>query len=543
MPREVSSSSKFTNIKEFPQGLEGIRNQAAEMMSRDDSNQVLAGKKLLCLYDLKYLCKEVLGFKDWDVIHDEMQESLDSIEYGLKERQYRLYLIPRGHLKSSIITKGWAIQQILRKPNIRILIANAIWDNARGFGRTIMTYLTDGLLPCVFGIFIPKSGRGIKWSPDSFTINQRTMPNDAATVTTTGVERTQTSQHYDIIIMDDLVARENTATKEQREKVKNFYRDSLALLEPDGILIVVGTTWSDDDLYSSEENGLLHDPDYVKFKRVAEQGTEESVLFKNKFSFEGLMKIKQKIGTYLYSSQYLLNPYPDEEMTFKPSWIQYWKYEGEITKGIVLRKDERLFVAMTIDPSLGKERSDYSALVAVGIDENSRKFVLMARRFKRKLEDIPAEIVRGVKDLKNNGHDVHVIGLESFGFQQSLYKPIRNAIEEAGYNIQVEMLPAPNNRLSQKEIRIEGLIPNISFGEVYFHETHKDIINEMLRFNPCVKNKSDDLIDSLAWNKLYWYRKPRKVSETMIIREGSLFWHMRNSGKNKLNDIFSEYRT
>ena len=49
--------------------------------------------------------------------------------------------------------------------------------------------------------------------------------------------------------MDDLVVRENIGTREQREKVINFYRDTLDLLEPTGELVIVGTRWAMGDLY------------------------------------------------------------------------------------------------------------------------------------------------------------------------------------------------------------------------------------------------------------------------------------------------------
>ena len=487
-------------------------------------------------HDLKHLCTEFLQYKDWDIIHDELADFLNKeIQVDYKGKQYIFIGIPRGHLKSCVVTKGWGIQQVLRNPNVRILIANAIWDNARGFLKTIKEYMAeDGKLARLYGQFEPenKIKRGIKWSQDEITINQRDMPQDAGTITTTGLERTKTSQHYDIIILDDLVVRENVATPEQRQKVKNYFRDCIDLLEPTGLLVVVGTTWHEDDMYSAtpvEDDpdsfvGVMHDPDFKKFIRVAEKGTQESVIFKKKFSYEGLMKIKKKKGSYEYSAQYLMNAYPDESMTFRKNWIKYWRWEDETgPSNIVFNTNDPYYIAITVDPSLGKAASDYSGIVTVAVNPERVKFVLEARRFKRRLEQIPDEIVKTVDMLIGRGVMPHVIGLESFGFQQSLLGPIRQALDAANLGVHCELLPSVNNRISQKESRIEGLIPAFSEQEIYVHHTQVDLVDELTKFNPAMRNKHDDIIDALAWNKIYWARIPKRIN-VKVMKEGSLGW-------------------
>ena len=85
-------------------------------------------------------------------VHDDMAAWLDT-----NERESRkLILIPRGHMKSSIITVGKTIQKLLLNPDLRILIANAIWDNARGFVGQIASYMGPGTpLSKMYGEFKP----------------------------------------------------------------------------------------------------------------------------------------------------------------------------------------------------------------------------------------------------------------------------------------------------------------------------------------------------------------------------------------------------
>src|SRR5260221_4624475 len=168
---------------------------------------------------LKGLCKHMLGMRDWS----KNVQLHDAIETHLKNPGFfKIILSPRGHLKSSIVSKGWVIQQLLVNPNIRILLANNTWDNARKFLRSIQAYLAPGsILSQIWGNF--SNGKTV-WNQDELTIAQRRMVLDAPTIATTGLEKEQTSQHYDLTVAYDLVARENTCTRAQREKVKDYIR-------------------------------------------------------------------------------------------------------------------------------------------------------------------------------------------------------------------------------------------------------------------------------------------------------------------------------
>ena len=196
-----------------------------------------------CQTDLKFLAKNICGMNAWeDTLHNDLAQFL------AKPNDKKLILIPRGHLKSSIVTVCWTIQQILKNHNIRVLITNAVWDLSRQFLREIAGLITDkSLLSEIFGRF---DGPGSKFTQDEITVAQRTLGTlKEATITTAGIERALTGGHYDIIIHDDLVEENNTNTKEQINKVIRFYQNSLDLLDPGGQILVVGTRWAMGDLY------------------------------------------------------------------------------------------------------------------------------------------------------------------------------------------------------------------------------------------------------------------------------------------------------
>jgi hypothetical protein len=185
----------------------------------------------------------VLGMDQWhDPLHNQIQDLLK------KPGGEKLILVPRGHLKTSIVTVGYVIQQIVTNPNIRVLIMNGVWDFSRIVLSQIQGYMTDkSILPAIFGPFnTPDS----LWTRERITIAQRTKGTaKEPTITTAGLETSLTGMHFDLILLDDLVNPENVTTKEQKEKVLARYRDCKNLLDPGGKMVVVGTRYATDDLY------------------------------------------------------------------------------------------------------------------------------------------------------------------------------------------------------------------------------------------------------------------------------------------------------
>jgi hypothetical protein len=205
------------------------------------ANAQVAAIRDMCRSSLKFLCKEFLGMSKWD---DKLHDSLAA--YLENSGKYKLILIPRGHLKSSIVTVGYAIQSLLRNPDERILIRNAVWDQARRFLWQIQGYLEDSQLPLIFGKFVSTK---TVWTKEEIEINQRKVKKASPSIMTAGLETSLTGLHFDKIIDDDLVNDKNTSTKEQIQKVIDVYNDSFNLLDRGGEHVVIGTRWNVRDLY------------------------------------------------------------------------------------------------------------------------------------------------------------------------------------------------------------------------------------------------------------------------------------------------------
>lgn len=207
----------------------------------DPVTQEVAALRDACRVSLKYLSKEFLGMSKWDDgLHNNLAEYLE------KSGKHKLILIPRGHLKSSLVTVAWTIQQLLRNPDLRILIRNAVWDQSRRFLSQIQGYLESSKLPLVFGKF---TSTKTLWTREEIEIAQRAVRKASPSIMTAGLETSLTGLHFDIIVDDDLVNDKNTSTKEQIQKVIDVYNDSFNLLDRGGTHVVIGTRWNVKDLY------------------------------------------------------------------------------------------------------------------------------------------------------------------------------------------------------------------------------------------------------------------------------------------------------
>lgn len=433
-----------------------------------------------CKTSLHFLCTQILGYKDWDWIHDDMEKFVN------RKSIRKLMLVPRGHLKTAMITKGFTIQSILRNPNTRILIANQVWDKSREMLYEIKQMLTDkSSLPQIFGSFVSE-----RWREDDIVVRQRSRALAAPTIGTSGVEAELTSSHYDIIILDDLQGEKNFQTAEQREKVKRYYRSMIDLIEPGGLIIVIGTRWHLDDVY---QYIMDNESDYydITVRQVVENG---KIIFPKKFNkqFDPKTKSWQSVTEpcmdyidYLkkrpseeFSSQYMNQPIDAENQVFKK---EYFKTYTE--------RPPRLFVSMTIDPAISEKQSaDYFAINVSGMDEGYKIYVLDTLKGHWKV----AESIDNIFTMYQKWHP-SVVGLETIAYQKALKSWLEEKQRERGVFFPITELKRNTNE--SKEFRIKALEPFYRDGLVFHAPWMKGLEEELLQFP---KGRHDDEIDALA---------------------------------------------
>ena len=476
--------------------------------------------------DLWKLSTQVFSTPHWSRVHDDL-------ETFLKTAGKRIHIeLPRGHLKSHLVTQSWTIQQILKNPDIRVLIVNAVEGNSSKMMRWIRNQLTEPApLTRIFGKFETDT-----WSQDELIIRQRTSNLVAPTLMAGGIQKTLTSQHFDLIIADDIVVPDNCQTKEQREKVYEFYLSLFDLLEPNGRIVVIGTRYHQDDLYARilEENSQHRN--WSVFVRSC-YNADGSVLFPEKFSLAQLEDIKKK-SFYHFSTQYLNNPIDPENADFKTEQIKYYEPTSANPASLYL----------TVDPAISLDRNaDYSAFVVAGMFNNRRIRVVDALH-KRV---IPSELVDEIFKLVAKWR-LHRVGIETFAFQKTLKYDIQRQQRERGIFFSIDELGKRHSgrgeQILSKEARIRRLQPYFEQGLVEIRSDMQDLKDELLAFP---RGKHDDLIDALSYQLDYLYpcAKPEGVAEPEVFRvehetmRGALrrTWNHQNGG-GLLDRYFNDLR-
>lgn len=402
----------------------------------------------------------------------------------------KLLLLPRGHLKSTLITIGYSVFRIIQNPNIRILIRNATWQMAVDFLSEIKKHLTEN--ETVLRLYGNVAENPVEWSQDRITLRRTATNIKGPTVWATGIESNLVGAHPDLIIDDDLVNRDNIATMDQMNKIIMRYKDTLDLLEPGGQYLAIGTRWNEGDLYSwilDPENNVRQSYD-VMIKKAYEGNLETSEgfvpLWPAKFTQKELQTRLREKGWYEFSSQYLNNCVPDESADFKKRWFKY--YDIEDIRGKELNK------VITVDPAISVDKdADYTAIVVSGIDQFGNIFILDLDKGHWN----PNQIIRRIFDLSELWKPRQV-GVETVAYQKALSYSIREKMnEEQRYLPIVEVKPQNQS----KDQRIRGLQPMYENGKVYHRKGLKWLPwfeNELLSFP---RGKKDDFADSFSYAK------------------------------------------
>ena len=229
----------------------------------------------------------------------ELHKSIISNISGSKST---LDLAPRGFGKSTVGDVDYCITNILRDPNIRIMIGSKTQTQAEAFLKEVRSHFEQNVdLIRIFGDW--RKGKDNVWNDREFTVNKRTVIKKEATLTALGASGAVISKHFDIIIGDDLVGLENARTERQRANLKEWFYSSLfPTLEPDGEIHILGTRYNPLDLYED----LIKSGSYVVNiqRAINVLNGEEKSLWEEKFTLERLKQIRADSGKIIFNMQY-----------------------------------------------------------------------------------------------------------------------------------------------------------------------------------------------------------------------------------------------
>ncbi len=428
----------------------------------------------------RYLCRTDLFFLLWfacgrnDLAHPWLLERCKEVQ---AQPDDCLDLWARGHYKSTIITFGKTIQDILGSHGNNPLphfngkeltfgIFSCTRPIAKGFLRQIKSeFEKNTLLLQLFPdvIYDNPHKDAFKWSEDDGLIVKRKSNPKESTVEAWGVVEGQpTSKHFDVLVFDDLVTLEYVRSPLMIEKTNEALSLADNLGSQNYRKRVIGTRYHYNDSYRD----LLSKSDIaVRQYPATKDGTPEGEpVF---LSAEEIAKKRRIQGPYVFSCQMLLNPQADETQNFKKEWLRY--HNGSDGSGM-----NRYII---VDPASEKKKSsDYTAMKVIGLGADRNYYTLDIIRDRLNLTERADALFYLHRKWKPNS-----VGYEKYGMQADIeYIKERQARENYRFNI-TEL----GGSLAKND-RIKRLIP-------IFSEKRWFIPESLFKTN--YEGKTIDLID------------------------------------------------
>lgn len=374
---------------------------------------------------------------------------------------------PDGHLdlwfregyKSTIVTWGKTIQDILANPEVTVGIFSHTRPIAKGFLSQIKREFEDNewlkhIYPDV--LWANPQKQAPKWSEDGGLIVRRTGNPKEATIEAHGlVDGQPTGKHFQLRIYDDVVTRESVSSPEMVQKTTDAWDLSQNLGTVGGRVRTIGTRYS---LYDSYAEMMQRGAVIPRIHPATHNGRLDGrpVFFSEDVWSEKLRNSSRAI----LASQQLQNPMADEAATFLPQWLKSYEI-----------RPRTLNVYIMCDPSRGRmATSDNTAMAVVGVGSGGAKYLLDGYCHRMTLSG-RWQALRTLYHRWSRAPGVqHVsVGYERFGaqsddeyFQEAMALEHRRKIPNAHFPIQE--LSWPREGGSSKRERIERLEPDFRNG-------------------------------------------------------------------------------
>lgn len=419
------------------------------------------------------------------------------------------YAAPRGNAKSTIISFALPIWVAVYGKKHYVVIVSDTADQANDFLGNIKAEFEDNeLLINDFGDL-----EGLVW-----TSSDLVLKGEEVRIQALGAGKKIRGRRYkqwrpDLIVGDDLENDENIQSPDQRVKMESWHNKALSKAGDERTdKIVIGTIMHYDSLLSKLlknpiyktrkyqaviqwSNSLLWDEwekiitDLDNVNRLADAkgfylAHEEEmllgtrVLWPQKEPYYALMLQRIADGPAAFSSEKQNEPLSDDDRRFLPEWIQYYDPQELIGK--------ELYVVGYVDPSLGKQGGDYSAIITVATDYNYQIYVLDGDIQKRHPDIIISDVV-----AKHRLYDYKKFGAETNQFQEFFKDSLQKKL--ADENIQIAITPVRQH--ADKILRIQSLQPDIKNGRVKFRRDQQTLIEQLVNFPSAAHDDGPDALE------------------------------------------------
>lgn len=509
-----------------------------------------------CESDLVTFIKYVHPHTVLGSVHEELCDWWTREDAG----SHQLVLLPRDHQKSRMLAYrvAWYLTKVPWGRVIYISSTAALAEKQLYFIKNIFE---DPKHKELWPFHIhEQEGRREKWTNTEINLDHPLRKKESIrdpSILSGGLGKTLTGFHAEVIAMDDIVVMENAYTEEGREKVSDYCSLLTSIQSDDGEAEkgggarewIVGTRYHPVDQYSifmdMEEEVFNKEGEIEEFRSVYEKfekkvesrgdGTGEFIWPRQQredgkwfgFNVPILAKKRAKyINRTQYYAQYYNTPNNPESEAISRNRFQYYEPKHLVRRGGYWYFKERrinLMAAIDFNYSVGK-RSDYTALVVVGVDSDRNYYVLDIERFQ-------TDSINRYYEAILNLHikwDFRKIVCETTAAQQAIVKELRNGyVKPHGLSLSlIEKKPLPG--AGSKEERMTAILePKYDSMSVWHYRGGNCQIleDELIMEHP----PHDDVKDALA-NALEAAIPPTSGTRRSTGSRSSLQFHSRFGG-------------
>jgi phage terminase large subunit-like protein len=391
-----------------------------------------------------------------------------------------LILFPATHGKTTIVSTLLPVWALCADPNIRMALILKNDTDAKGVMQAIIAELLGNEeLIRDFGPFQPQD-RETPFGFEKLSVAKRTLRAKEPTIAAFGSgSRSALGHRTDWTICDDIIHDRNSATPEQRSKIKEWFNQGPETMgeEVDDRLTVVGTLFHPEDLYGDLIN--LYDPEtglpiyHVEHWDAIVDEEAHEVLWPARWPWKRLMAKKAGIGTLDFNKRYRNIAVDPSRMVFREEYIKGGyvgkiKYPGCLDRDYSVGDFDPSWPRYAgFDPAIGTYRTAKFCAhltIAVGTcSEHERCYWVVD--LVRDQMSLPQQV-----ELILNQHERYenfISIVEANSYQAGLLDACQNKMKEAGVAHKIEPHYTGRTNKPDPELGVGAMSPVFENGMVH----------------------------------------------------------------------------
>ena len=415
-----------------------------------DESLIIEAERWLGKHDLFYLMVRLLRREDID--NDWYFTRCRECE---RDRDGYLDLWAREHGKSSIITFGMTIQDILCDPELTVAIFSHTRPNAKVFLGQIKRELEQNeLLKYLFSdvLYQDPVRDSPKWNEECLIVKRVGNPKEGTVEAWGLVDGQPTGRHFRLRVYDDVVTRESVTTPDQIAKTTQAWELSDFLGTQDGHARYIGTRYHLGDTYATMLQREAATPRVYPATNNGRMDGKPVLLTDAQWAAQLRIKSRTTIA-----AQMLQNPLADEDATFRVGWLKFYEL-----------RPRTLNVYIMCDPSRGRSSdSDNTAIAVIGVSSQGTKFLLDGLAHRMTLSQRWTALRNLYRKWSKAPGVQHIaVGYERYGAQSDDEYFHEQMVREKQF-FAINELAWPRDGTQSKRERVERLEPDFRNGRFF----------------------------------------------------------------------------